>query len=124
MAQGSQNYAMQPYRPQQESGYSGTFSPDEDIEDAMLTGEVYAVHDADAWNSDKMTAKVPPAYDGLSSYFSFEENVEEWQLITIVEENKQAPLIRFRLKGNARAVRNLLDIEKLTELNQEQSSTC
>ena len=115
MAQGSQNYAMQPYRPQQESGYARIFSPDENTEDAMLTGEVYAVHDADALNSDKMTAKVPPAYDGLSSSFSFKENVEEWQLITIVEENKQAPLIRFRLKGNARAVISLLDIEKLTQ---------
>ena len=97
MAQGSQNYAIQPYRPQ-ESGYIGTFSPDDNVKDAMLSGEIYAVHDADAWNPVKMTAKVPPAYDGISSYFSFEENVEEWQLITTVEENKQAPLIRFRLK--------------------------
>ena len=48
-----------------------------------------------------MTAKVPPAYDGITSFFNFEENVEEWQLITTVEENEQAPLIRFRLKGNA-----------------------
>ena len=110
MAQGSHSYAIQQYRPQ-DSSYTGNFSPDDDVEDAMLTEEIYAVHDADAWNSDKMTAKVPPAYDGITSYFSFEENVEEWQLITTVEEEKQAPLIRFRLKGNARAVRNLLDIE-------------
>ena len=89
MAHGSQNYAMQPYRPR-DSGYIGTFSPDDDVEDAMLSEEIYAIHDADAWNSEKMTAKVPPAYDGISSYFSFEENVEELQLIITVEENKQA----------------------------------
>ena len=63
MAQGSQNYAMQPYRPQ-DSGYTGTFSPDDDTEDAMLTGEIYAVHDADAWNSDKLSG-YNKAFGGL-----------------------------------------------------------
>ena len=71
MAQGSQNYAIQPYRTP-DSGYIGTFSPDDDIEDAMLSEEFYAVHDADAWNSNKMMAKVPPAYDVISAYFCFE----------------------------------------------------
>ena len=49
-----------------------------------------------AWGSDKMTAKVPLAYDGITSFFAYEEYVEEWLLITTIDEDKQAPLLRFR----------------------------
>ena len=47
MAQGSQSYAIQPYRPQ-DGDYMENFPPDDDVEDAMLGEEIYAIHDADA----------------------------------------------------------------------------
>ena len=81
-----------------EGGQLAYFSPENDEEDAAFMQEAFAMKDDEAWSSDKMTAKVPPAYDGLSSFFAYEEYVEEWLLITTIEPDKQAPLLRFRLK--------------------------
>jgi hypothetical protein len=94
-------------------GQLAYFSPENDEEDAAFMQEAFAMKDDEAWSSDKMTAKVPPAYDGLSSFFAYEEYVEEWLLITTIEPDKQAPLLRFRLKGNALTVKRLLNQERL-----------
>ena len=83
------------------TGQQALLTPEYDEEDAEWLESILAVRDDEAWSSDKMTAKVPPAYDGLSSFFAYEEHVEEWLLITTIEAEKQAPLLRFRLKGNA-----------------------
>ena len=43
--------------------------------------EVLAIGDDEAYKTLKMTAKVPPAFDGhiqTQGYFAYEENVEEW----------------------------------------------
>ena len=77
---------MQPYRPSSQMHVS---MENEDPEDALLTGDAYAAQDAEAWNTSKMSQKVPPAYDGISSFFSFEELVEEWQTITSVEVGRR-----------------------------------
>ena len=89
------------------------FSPENDEEDAACMEDAFAMRDDEAWSTDKMTAKVPPAYDGLSSFFAYEEYVEEWLLITTVDPEKQAPLLRFRLKGNALTVKRLLNQDRL-----------
>jgi hypothetical protein len=116
MAQGS----IMQYQPESDwtqmssnGGQLAYFSPENDEEDAAFMQEAFAMKDDEAWSSDKMTAKVPPAYDGLSSFFAYEEYVEEWLLITTIEPDKQAPLLRFRLKGNALTVKRLLDQDRL-----------
>ena len=73
------------------------------------------MRDDEAWASEKMTAKVPPSYDGTSSLFAYEENVGELLLITTIEPDKQAALLRFRLKGTAIACRKLLDADRLKQ---------
>ena len=83
--------------------------------DAMSMNKAFAMRDDEAWSSDKMTAKVPPAYDGITSFFAHEEYVEEWLLITPIEESKQAPLLRFRLKGNALTCEKLLNQDRLQQ---------
>ena len=87
---------MNPY-----TGQQALLTPENEEEDSEWMESIFAVRDDEAWSSDKMTAKVPPAYDGISSFFAYEEYVEEWLLITTIEAEKQAPLLRFRLKGNA-----------------------
>ena len=90
MAQGSNAYAVQPYRKDNTwdqmnpdaNGQLAYFSPENDEEDAVFMHGAFAMRDDEAWSSDKMTAKVPPAYDGLTSFFAYEEYVEEWLLIT------------------------------------------
>ena len=102
MARGSNSYAIQLYRRDGDSwdqinpdsnGQLAHFSPENDKEYAMFMNEAFAMRDDEAWSSDKMMAKVPPAYYGITSFFAYEEYVEEWLLITTVEEAKQAPLI-------------------------------
>ena len=99
---------MNPY-----TGQQALLTPENDEEDSEWMESIFAVRDDEAWSSDQMTAKVPPAYDGLSSFFAYEEHVEEWLLITTIEAEKQAPLLRFRLKGNALTVKKLLDTDRL-----------
>ena len=100
MAQGSNAYAIQPYRRDGETwdhmnpdgnGHLAYFSPENDEEDTVFMNEAFAMRDDEAWSSDKMTAKVRPAYDGITYFFACEEYVEEWLLITTIEEAKQAP---------------------------------
>ena len=59
------------------NGQLAYFSPENDEEDARLMNEAFAMRDDEAWSSDKMTAKVPPAYDGITSFFAYEEYAEE-----------------------------------------------
>ena len=91
MAQGSSQRKDEDYEWNQMIPYT----PDNDEEDTEWMESILAVRDDEAWSSDKMTAKVPPAYDGLTSFFAYEEHVEEWLLITTIEAEKQAPLLRF-----------------------------
>ena len=63
---------MNPY-----TGQQALLTPKNDEEDSEWMESIFAVRDDEAWSSDKMTAKVPPAYDGLSSFFACEEYVEE-----------------------------------------------
>ena len=97
------------------NGQLAYFSPENDEENAMFMNEAFAMRDDEAWSSDKMTAKVPTAYDGITSFFAYEEYVEEWLLITTIEEAKQAPLLRFRLKGNALTCKKLLNQDRLKQ---------
>ena len=48
-----------------------------------------------------MTAKVPPSFDGKSSWFSYEELIDEWCTLTEVKEEKRGPNLRNMLKGDA-----------------------
>ena len=68
-------------------------NPENDEEDAMFMNEAFAMREHEAWSSDKMTAKVLLAYDRITSFFAYEEYMEEWLLITTIEEAKQAPLL-------------------------------
>ena len=80
-------------------------TPENDEED-LETEEIFAVRDDEGWNADKMTAKVPPTYDGNSSLFAYEEHVQEWLSIAQVDQDKIGPLLRYRLRGNAMTVKN------------------
>ena len=48
-----------------------------------------------------MTAKQPPSYDGKVSWFRYEELVDDWVTITMVEAPKRGPLLKSRLAGDA-----------------------
>ena len=63
----------------------------------------------------QVTTKVPPAYDGRSSWFAYEDAIDDWVDITELEPEKQGPALRNRLEGEAAIHKRLLDREKLKD---------
>ena len=43
------------------------------------------------------TPKIPPSFDGRSSWFSYEEAVDDWVDITTLEAEKQGPSLKTDL---------------------------
>ena len=63
----------------------------------------------------QVTTRVPPAYDGRSSWFAYEDAIDDWVDITELEPEKQGPALRNRLEGEAAIHKRLLDREKLKD---------
>ena len=50
------------------------------------------------------TPKIPPAFDGKSSWFAYEEAIDDWLDITTLAEEKRAPSLRNRSVRRSRTV--------------------
>ena len=95
----------------------------------------FDIVDADGWNqfdsyamrrapqqpsihmTQQMTTKVAPAYDGRTSFFAFEDAIDDWRDITELEPEKRGPALRNRLEGGAQQYKKLLDREMLRDPN-------
>ena len=93
----------------------------------------FDIVDADEWNqydsyamrrapqqtqihmTQQMTTKVAPAYDGRTSFFAFEDAIDDWCDITELEPEKRGPALRNRLEGDAQQYKRLLDREMLRD---------
>ena len=64
-------------------------------------------------NTQTVTTKIPPALDGRSSRFAYEEAIDDWCDITELDANKRGPALRNRLEGDAAVYKSLLDRELL-----------
>ena len=51
--------------------------------------------------TQQMTAKVAPAYDGRTSFFAFEDAIDDWCDIAELEAERRGPALRNRLEGDA-----------------------
>ena len=67
--------------------------------------------------TEQMTTKVAPAYDGRTSFFAFEDAIDDWCDITELEPEKRGPALRNRLEGEASQYKRLLNRELLREPN-------
>ena len=65
--------------------------------------------------TQQMTTKVAPAYDGRTSFFAFEDALDDWCDITELEAKKRGPALRNRLVGDAAQYKRLLDRELLRD---------
>ena len=65
--------------------------------------------------TQQMTTKVAPAYDGRTSFFAFEDAIDDWCDITELEPEKRGPALRNRLEGDAQQYKRLLDRELLRD---------
>ena len=87
----------------------------EDTFDEEQTNPSYVIHDyvGRPINVPQVSTKVPPAYDGRTSWFAYEEAVDEWCDVTELEARKQGPALRNRLEGEAVVYKPLLDRDLL-----------
>ena len=63
------------------------------------------------------TPKIPPSFDGRSSWFAYEEAVDDWVDITTLGAEKLGPSLRNRLGGDAAIYKSLLDRDRLKDPN-------
>ena len=54
------------------------------------------------------TPKIPPSFDGRSSWFAYEEAVDDWVDITTLDADKQGPSLKNRLVGDASVLSHFL----------------
>ena len=97
-------------------------SPQFDDEEYMEESEVFAVNAGRHLQElqrlsafQQVTTKVPPAYDGRSSWFAYEDAIDDWVDITELETEKQGPALRNRLEGEAAIHKRLLDRDRLKD---------
>eukprot|EP00435_Cladocopium_sp_Y103_P056440 s2970_g19.t1 len=68
--------------------------------------------------TQQMTTKVAPSYDGETSFFTFEDSIDDWCDITELEPEKRGPALRNRLEGDAAVYKRLLDRDRLRDANE------
>ena len=61
-----------------------------------------------------MSAKVAP-YDGNTSWFQYEELIDEWCDLTTIEASKGGPNLKNRLFGEAQFLKALLEGNRLKD---------
>ena len=66
------------------------------------------------------TTKIPPAYAGDTSWFAFEEAVEDWLDVTELDAEKRGPALRNRLEGAAAIYKPLLDRDELKRATTQE----
>ena len=65
----------------------------------------------------QVTTKVPPGFDGKTSWFAFEDAIDDCCDITELEQEKWGPALRNRLEGEASVYKRLLDRDELRQPN-------
>ena len=68
--------------------------------------------------------KMPSLFDGSTSWFKYEELIEDWLDLTVLEDTKWGPALKNRLVGDAEMYKGLLDRESLRATDREGSSAC
>ena len=69
----------------------------------------------------EMSPKIPPAYDGNSSFFRYEELVYDWLDITTLDPEKRGPSLKTRLTGLAAMHKPFIDRDKLKDVSNDEN---
>ena len=80
-------------------------------------------HGGQLMMTTQVTTKVPPGFDGKTSWFAFEDAIDDWCDITELESEKWGPALRNRLEGEASVFKRLLDRDELRQPNGRGAST-
>ena len=61
----------------------------------------------------RITTKIPTLFDGTPSGFKYDELIDDWLDLTVLEAEKRGPALKNRLVGDAETHKGLLDREPL-----------
>ncbi len=92
-------------------------------DDGENTNDIFPVlatdryeHNAEReWNngSTGLTTKVPPMFDGRTSWFQYEELIDDWLDLTTLGPDKHGPALKNRLMGETAVYKSLIDRDVL-----------
>ena len=72
----------------------------------------YRSKSTDQWTAGSgITSKIPPLFDGSTSWFKYEELLEDWLDLTVLETSKLGPALKNRLFGVADKYQGVLNRE-------------
>ena len=71
-------------------------------------GAVFAAS-SDATHGIRMTPKIPPSFDGTTSWFEYEDLIDDWLGITTLTPRKHGPSLKNSLAGSAAFYKNMFD---------------
>ena len=75
----------------------------------------YRAESTDQWAAaSRITTKIPPLVNGLTSWFNYDEQIDDWLDLAALEVSKRGPAFKNRLVGDAEMYTGLLDREPLT----------
>ena len=61
----------------------------------------------------RITTKIPPLFDGSTSWCKYEELIDDWLDLTVLQARKRGPALKNRHVGDAEMHKGLLDREPL-----------
>ena len=61
----------------------------------------------------QLTTKIPPSFDGKTSWFAYEDAIDDWCDVTELDDEKRGPALRNRLEGDAAIYKKILDRDAL-----------
>ena len=78
----------------------------------------YRVQSTDEWTAASGTSSnIPPLFDGSTSWFKYEELIDDWLDLTVLEAGKRRPALKNRFVGDAEMYKGLLNRESLRAEN-------
>ena len=70
----------------------------------------------DGWTAASgITTKIPPLFNGSTSWIKYEELIDDWLDLTLLEAGKRGPALKIRLVGEAEMHKGVLDRESLRD---------
>ena len=91
--------------------------PNDDYEPYAMRQKMQP-HGGQLMMTTQATTKVPPGLDGKTSWFVFEDALDDWCDTTDLESDKWGPAPRNRLEGEASVFKRLLDRDDLKQPNR------
>ena len=61
----------------------------------------------------QLTKKIPPSFDGETSWFAYEDALDDWCDITELDDEKRGPALRNKLEGDAAIYKKMLSRENV-----------